>query len=186
MGLTACHGGKSFSNKKCEKRAGAGERQAVATVPFPESCASYFRFTRFNTFPLNYLRAWHRLSISLIPFLWRTSFPPLPFKQSRRVSCRHFLVTPMSPKMACWPWLFLVNLGTSYGSINCARFATRESAGWIENRTIVKAPKTRNILIPKSMGKDWYVIFPSSSLSPHNGAIGKRPKNDKLRLQKAF
>ena len=104
----------------------------------------------------------------------------------RRVSCRHFLVTPMSPKMASWPWLFLVNLGTSYGSINCARFATRESAGWIENRTIVKAPKTRNILIPKSMGKDWYVIFPSSSLSPHNGAIGKRPKNDKLRLQKAF
>ena len=106
--------------------------------------------------------------------------------KSRRVSCRHFLVTPMSPKMASWPWLFLVNLGTSYGSINCARFATRESAGWIENRTIVKAPKTRNILIPKSMGKDWYVIFPSSSLSPHNGAIEKRPKNDKLRLQKAF
>ena len=26
-----------------------------------ESCASYFRFTRFNTFPLYYLRAWHRL-----------------------------------------------------------------------------------------------------------------------------
>ena len=45
-------GGKSFSNKKCEKR---------ATAPFPKSCASYFRFARFNTFPLYYLRAWHRL-----------------------------------------------------------------------------------------------------------------------------
>ena len=42
-------GGKSFSNKKCEKR---------ATAPFPKSCASYFRFARFNTFPLYYLRAW--------------------------------------------------------------------------------------------------------------------------------
>ena len=55
-------GEKSFSNKKCEKRAGAGERQgATATAPFPKSCASYFRFARFNTFPLYYLRAWHRL-----------------------------------------------------------------------------------------------------------------------------
>ena len=55
-------GGKSFSNKKCEKRAGAGERQgATATAPFPKSCASYFRFARFNTFPPYYLRAWHRL-----------------------------------------------------------------------------------------------------------------------------
>ena len=43
-------GGKSFSNKKCEKRA-----------PFPKSCGSYFRFARFNTFPPYYLRAWHRL-----------------------------------------------------------------------------------------------------------------------------
>ena len=47
-------GGKSFSNKKCEKRAGAGERQLspifpAATAPFPKSCASYFRFARFNT-----------------------------------------------------------------------------------------------------------------------------------------
>ena len=54
-------GGKSFSNKKCEKRAGAGEGQGGATAPFPKSCASYFRFARFNTFPLYYLRAWHRL-----------------------------------------------------------------------------------------------------------------------------
>ena len=52
-------GGKSFSNKKCKKR-------AAATAPFPKSCASYFRFARFNTFPLYYLRAWHRLSNSLI------------------------------------------------------------------------------------------------------------------------
>ena len=57
-------GGKSFSNKKCEKRAEAGERQGIfpaATAPFPKSCASYFRFARFNTFPLYNLRAWHRL-----------------------------------------------------------------------------------------------------------------------------
>ena len=66
-------GGKSFSNKKCEKRAGAGERQGGGLIslshflrrhcprPFPESCASYFRFTRFNMLPLYYLRAWHRL-----------------------------------------------------------------------------------------------------------------------------
>ena len=33
-------------------------------APFPKSCASYFRFARFNTFPLYYLRAWHRL------FMW--------------------------------------------------------------------------------------------------------------------
>ena len=66
-------GGKSFSNKKCEKRAGAGERQGspifpAATAPFPKSCAFYFRFARFNqfnTFPLYYLRAWHRLSLPL-------------------------------------------------------------------------------------------------------------------------
>ena len=33
----------------------------AATAPFPRSCASYFRFARFNTFPLYYLRACHRL-----------------------------------------------------------------------------------------------------------------------------
>ena len=46
---------KAFSNKKCKKRARAGERQA-----------SYFRFARFNTFPLYYLRAWHRLHQRLV------------------------------------------------------------------------------------------------------------------------
>ena len=52
-------GEKSFGKKeKSKKRAGAGERQGG---PFPKSCASYFRFARFNTFPLYYLRAWHRL-----------------------------------------------------------------------------------------------------------------------------
>ena len=33
----------------------------VATAPFPKSSASYFRFARFNTSALYYLRAWHRL-----------------------------------------------------------------------------------------------------------------------------
>ena len=37
-------------------------RDRAATAPFPKSCAPYFRFARFNTFPLYYLRAWHRLS----------------------------------------------------------------------------------------------------------------------------
>ena len=54
-------GEKSFSKKKCEKRVGAGERQGVATAPFPKLRASYFRFARFNTYPPYYLRAWHRL-----------------------------------------------------------------------------------------------------------------------------
>ena len=74
-------GGKSFSNKKCEKRAGAGERQGAAIAPFPKSCASYFRFARFNTFPLYYLRAWHRLVLpgtgftdTLKSFLRKNSF----------------------------------------------------------------------------------------------------------------
>ena len=62
-------GEKSFRKKKCEKRAGTGERQGgspifpAATAPFPKSCASYFRFARFNTFPLYYLRVWHRLQL---------------------------------------------------------------------------------------------------------------------------
>ena len=64
-------GEKSFSKKKCEKRAGAGERQGgslpVFSPPpspfpnFPSRAPSYFRFARFNTSALNYLRAWHRL-----------------------------------------------------------------------------------------------------------------------------
>ena len=65
-------GKKSFSKKKCEKRAGAGERQGhffpiflAATAPFLKSRASYFRFARFNTSALCYLRAWHRL----LPYL---------------------------------------------------------------------------------------------------------------------
>ena len=47
-------------------RGGSGETGRrpifpVATAPFPKSCASYFRFARFNTFPLYYLRAWHKV-----------------------------------------------------------------------------------------------------------------------------
>ena len=41
-------GGKSFSKKNCEQRAGLGRD----TAPFPKSSASYFRFARFNMFPL--------------------------------------------------------------------------------------------------------------------------------------
>ena len=47
---------KSRSVKRnAKKSAGA------ATAPFPKSRASYFRFARFNTSALYYLRAWHRL-----------------------------------------------------------------------------------------------------------------------------
>ena len=48
---------------------GLGRDRAAAIAPFPKSCPSYFRFARFNTFPLNYLRAWHRLGS-----LWRQYF----------------------------------------------------------------------------------------------------------------
>ena len=38
-------------------------RNAKNSRGWGKSCASYFRFARFNTFPLYYLRAWHRLRI---------------------------------------------------------------------------------------------------------------------------
>ena len=46
--------------RKVKSERGLG-RDRAATAPFPKSRASYFRFARFNTFPLHYLRAWHRL-----------------------------------------------------------------------------------------------------------------------------
>ena len=64
---------ESRSEKMRKSRGGWGEtgRRPVspqpprifpaATTPFPKSRASYFRFARFNTSPLYYLRAWHRL-----------------------------------------------------------------------------------------------------------------------------
>ena len=88
--------GKSFSNKKCEKRAGAGERQS-AIAPFPKSCPSYFRFARFNMFPLYYLRAWHRLTqiwwvvmshqYGISAVVPQTSFGGKPVGASRNVGC---------------------------------------------------------------------------------------------------
>ena len=59
---------KSRSVKSVKRNAknarGLGRDRAVflaATAPFPKSRASYFRSARFNTSPLYYLRAWHRL-----------------------------------------------------------------------------------------------------------------------------
>ena len=75
-------GGKSFSNKKCEKRA----IFPAATASFPKSCASYFRFARFTTFPLYYLRAWHRLYSAMQAFVWAVSSErqrPLEFSDKR-------------------------------------------------------------------------------------------------------
>jgi len=56
----------------CQRRSATTIQLACSRVPGSEmvvesrsvkrkSCASYFRFARFNTFPLYYLRAWHRL-----------------------------------------------------------------------------------------------------------------------------
>ena len=45
---------------------GLGRDRAIflaATAPFPKSRASFFRFARFNTSALYYLRAWHRLPL---------------------------------------------------------------------------------------------------------------------------
>ena len=60
-------GEKSFSIKKCEKRVGAGRTCLI------------FRSARFNTSPLYYLRAWHRLTkfrISNIGFVPAWSLVP--------------------------------------------------------------------------------------------------------------
>ena len=47
-------------------RGGWGNIFLAATAPFPKSRVSYFRFARFNTSALYYLRAWHRLSGSIL------------------------------------------------------------------------------------------------------------------------
>ena len=67
-------GGKSFSTRNAKNARGLG------TDPFPKSCPSYFRFARFNTFPLYYLRAWHRLSINYLA-------------QNNLTNCEHFVRT---------------------------------------------------------------------------------------------
>ena len=54
-------GGKSFSNIIRNAKNAQGLGRDSVTAPFPKSGASYFRFARFNTFPLYYMRAWHRL-----------------------------------------------------------------------------------------------------------------------------
>ena len=92
-------GGKSFSNKKCEKHAAIFP---AAIAPFPKSCPSYFRFARFNTFALYYLRAWHRL---LFLVGWSE-------KKSSRQKERDFLLWPVptdwKPFSACRSKRFIV------------------------------------------------------------------------------
>ena len=48
-------------SRSVKRNAKNARRLGRDTAPFPKSCSSYFRFARFNTFPLYYLRAWHRL-----------------------------------------------------------------------------------------------------------------------------
>ena len=57
---------KSRSVKRNAKNARGLGRDIflAATAPFPKSRPSYFRFARFNTSALCYLRAWHRLGKS--------------------------------------------------------------------------------------------------------------------------
>ena len=50
---------KSRSVKRNAKNA-----RGLGRDPFPKSRASYFRFARFNTSALYYLRAWHRLPLA--------------------------------------------------------------------------------------------------------------------------
>ena len=52
---------KSRSVKRNAKNGRGLRRDMAVTAPFPKSRASYFCFARFNTSPLYYLRAWHKL-----------------------------------------------------------------------------------------------------------------------------
>ena len=57
--------GRSAKKKNAENAQGLGIDRATffspPLPPFPKSRVSYFRFARFNTSALCYLRAWHRL-----------------------------------------------------------------------------------------------------------------------------
>ena len=66
-------------------RGGWGETFLAATAPFPKSRAAYFRFARFNTSALYYLRAWHRLRYQRLVFWLRHTFP-LPKATARLAS----------------------------------------------------------------------------------------------------
>ena len=72
-------GEKAFSKKKCEKRAGAGERQPPP--PFPSRARLIF-----NTSALYYLRAWHRLRNFGSQVTGRPSTP-----QGNQCQISHFL-----------------------------------------------------------------------------------------------
>ena len=75
---------KSRSVKRNAKNArGLGRDRAAealspiflaATYPFPKSRASYFRFARFNTSLLYYLRAWHRLNTMVLVYLIQLNY----------------------------------------------------------------------------------------------------------------
>ena len=72
---------------------------------------------------------------------------------SRRVSCRHFLVTPMSPKMASWPWLFLVNLGTSLRQYKLRSICNPGKRGLNRKPNYRKSAKNKEYFDTKIDGK---------------------------------
>ena len=62
----ACSRLRDGGGKEMVAKNARGRGRDSATAPFPKSGASYFRFARFNTFPLYYMRAWHRLDYNEI------------------------------------------------------------------------------------------------------------------------
>jgi len=113
-------GEKSFSKKKCEN-----------ARPFPKSHASYFRFARFNTSALYYLRAWHRLrqreqSVTqhivlsdgtvLIPFPeWRRPLTVLSIGQETSHMCCQWLL-PVSISLHFTSFLHHLSFSSSKNS----------------------------------------------------------------------
>ena len=78
-------GEKSFSKKKCEKRAGAGERQGIflaATSPFPKLRPSYFRFGRFTCMSLRRAGIARSASFSVDPKSAKTKQAKIIFYQA--------------------------------------------------------------------------------------------------------
>ena len=75
-------------------------------------------------------------------------------------------------------FVILVNLGT--------RMVLHLQPGkaWAESKINYHESEKNKVYLDTKI--DGYVISPSSSLLPHNGAKGNRPENGKLWLQKAF
>ena len=83
----------------------------AATAPFPKSCPSYFRFARFNTSPLYYLRAWHRLTLTQTHQSANQSAYLSYFTQQIIKCCSHMRVSMAKG----WWLLYRLKFWLSYG-----------------------------------------------------------------------